>query len=310
MWRNAEKVRKQWVAFEGKKTLVVERNGFVIGKKNDWQSVIYGSPDCFPAQIAKNVVDGVAEQLSPTFSDTSLVEHVAMNITVMDVCKSFFAYRCCTCCGFPSVTMEGSLTDWQKLRVTAEALITERCTSEFSTFWNQALLPLLDKFVEEYQKGMRKEAGDERFWNAMCKRDGRSGSGARTWFSGWFNIFFPYISGSQNHYCGPYNVDNTYEPKDSKEDDDGGNEQQRMWQWRSQMVGYKGAGPDVASFPKGLAQAPVTWDYYGKEIDLTFKAGLIGAEQDADGTIRPVSGWFIEESKCEKSTKMQTWDRY
>jgi len=73
------------------------------------------------------------------------------------------------------------------------------------------------------------------------------------------------------------------------------------------MVGYKGSGPDIASFPKGLAQAPVTWDYLGKEIALTFKAGIIGASQDADGTIRPVSGWFIEHGKCEKGSKMERW---
>lgn len=141
----------------------------------------------------------------------------------------------------------------------------------------------------------------------MCKEDGRYGSGARTWFSGWFNIFFPYISERQNYYCNPYEEKNTYAPADSKEKD--GDDEEHMWHRmdKSRMVGYRGEGPDIASFPKGLAQAPVTWNYHGKDIDLTFKAGLIGAEQDADGTIRPVSGWFIEEKKCQKESKK---DRY
>ena len=45
-----------------------------------------------------------------------------------------------------------------------------------------------------------------------------------------------------------------------------------------------------------MARAPVEWDYYGKNIDLFFKAGFVGATQDKEtGTIRPLVGWFIEQ---------------
>jgi len=44
-----------------------------------------------------------------------------------------------------------------------------------------------------------------------------------------------------------------------------------------------------------LAQAPVKWNNNGKNIDLFFKAGFVGATQDEEtGTIRPLVGWFIE----------------
>merc|ERR1711884_742391 len=53
-------------------------------------------------------------------------------------------------------------------------------------------------------------------------------------------------------------------------------------------------GPDCSDFPGGLATAPVTWDYLGRPMQLEFKAGFLGAEQDQEsGVIRPLVGWFI-----------------
>merc|ERR1712048_832551 len=135
-----------------------------------------------------------------------------------------------------------------------------------------------------YQKGATGEGQpDEQFWNSMCKRGGTSGSGARTWFNGWINIFFPYIKDSQNQYLIPYSSDNGY----VKEGRDGGRYGMRP---PSRDV----QGPDCSDFPGGLAAAPVVWAYHDKEIELKFKAGFVGAEQDpASGTVKPVVGWFI-----------------
>jgi hypothetical protein len=64
---NAEAVRASWVSHEGKKELVVECNDFVMGQPNAWDSVVWGKPDSFAAQIEKNTVAGVPEVLSPPF---------------------------------------------------------------------------------------------------------------------------------------------------------------------------------------------------------------------------------------------------
>merc|ERR1719253_2365013 len=106
-------------------------------------------------------------------------------------------------CGFPSVLMEGTLDDWTLLRRNAELLIAGRCEQAFAKKWCAALLPVLDMLVEEYSKGLHGGSPDEPFWNSMCKRGGTSGSGARTWFNGWFNIFFPYIMDRENIYMTP-----------------------------------------------------------------------------------------------------------
>merc|ERR1719393_1098675 len=97
-------------------------------------------------------------------------------------------------CGFPRVTLEGTADDWALLRDHAERLVSSRCDERWAGQWLASLLPLLDKILDEYKHGAAgTAAADEPFWNSMCKRGGTSGSGARTWFNGWFNILFPYI---------------------------------------------------------------------------------------------------------------------
>lgn len=279
---NAEEVREKWVAHEGKKELEVRCDEFSLGSKNNWASVVDGKPDCFSAQIDRNVIAGVADDLAPTFTDTSSVENIALKITAMDVTQSFFSFKCSTMCGFPSVIMEGSLEDWKLLRTKAEALIRNRCQQELSHSWCLSLLPLLEKLVDEYSKGVEGGVPDEQFWNSMCKRGGTSGSGARTWYNGWINIFFPYIQDRVNRYNVPYSSENGY----VKEGREGG---------RYGMGAPEGVqGPDCVDFPNGLAAAPVEWDYLGRSIPLKFKAGFVGAEQDAEtGIVKPLVGWFI-----------------
>lgn len=302
--QNAEAVRAKWVRHKGKKTLVVRCDEFCLGSENNWASVVDGKGDSFSAQIDNHVVEGVSEALSPAFSDTTPEEHIAAKITVMDVCKSFFTYKCSTMCGFPSITMEGTIEDWRALRANAEALVTQRCTADFAKKWTAALLPLLDKFVAEYSAAaLGGKAGDEKFWNSMCKRGGTSGSGASTWFNGWFNILFPFIQTRFNRYAVPYSPSNGY----VKEGRNGGH---------YGMHAPEGVqGPDCEDFPGGLAEAPVEWDYLGKSVPLKFKAGFVGATQDRDtGLVRPAVGWFIakaptpeQQAAAEERRRQRGW---
>jgi len=119
----------------------------------------------------------------------------------------------------------------------------------------------------------------------MVKRGGTSGSGARTWFSGWVNILFPYINRRPNWWAVPYSDLNGY----VKEGRSGGH---------YGMNAPPGAdGPDCADFPNGLAEAQVVWEYHGSQMDLKFKAGFIGACQDSKTmVVRPRVGWFIVRS--------------
>jgi hypothetical protein len=296
---NAETLRSRWVHHEGKKQLHVSRDGFVQGQANNWGDV---APD-FVSQIDANLVGDLPGILSAPFSGTSPVENIAMKITVMDVCKNFFEYRLSTMCGFPYVELQGTEEDWVTLRRHAELLVRDHCLETFSSFWLKALLPLLDKFIEQYQAASagRIEAIDSAFWNSMCKRGGCNGSGAYSWFNGWFNILFPYINSGewrQNNFCVPYSADKDY----VKEGLVYGVTYSRFGR-RDGSIGIFPAGPDVENFPNGLAKAPVEWNYLGTQIDLNFVAGFVGASQDPDTkVISPLTGWFVAK-KAEIATK-------
>lgn len=216
------------------------------------------------------------EALVPAFSGTTEVEDIAQKIVVMDICKNYFDFRCCTDCGFPEITLEGTQDDWVLLRDAAGRLI-ERCEPSFTKAWAESLLPLLGKLASA-----RGGEVDAQFWNSMCKRGGTRGSGSRTWFNGWINIFFPYINRKPNRYCKPYSPSNGYVLEGLQE----------KWYGMHEPEGC--GGPDCQDFGSGMSSAPVTWEYLNQEIKLDFNAGFIGAVQDpVTWQIRPQISWFI-----------------
>ena len=61
-------------------------------------------------------MEGVAELVCPPFSNTTPIEDIAQKITIMDICKNFFDFKCMTLCGFPEITLEGTEADWRMLK--------------------------------------------------------------------------------------------------------------------------------------------------------------------------------------------------
>ena len=143
---NAESLRDKFVKHEGKMTLKVFRDNFVLGKAgNDWAGVVTE----FNQQISDNVVSGAAEAMEMRFSTTTADEKTCGAVAVMSAMQKYFKYKLFTRCGFPSITLEGSLADWQLLRRKAEELVSTRCLPELSKRWLSAMLPVLDRFVRQ-----------------------------------------------------------------------------------------------------------------------------------------------------------------
>ncbi len=98
-------------------------------------------------------------------------------------------------------------------------LITQFCLPAFCNTWGQALFPVLDRFVQVFQTTTTAAAAaavDEEFWQNMVKRGGTQGSGARTWYSGWINVFFPILAKKKaNPYCVPYSPKAPYVRSDT-----------------------------------------------------------------------------------------------
>ena len=124
------------------------------------------------------------------------------------------------------------------------------------------------------------------FWNSMIKRGATYGSGSWSWYSGWFNVFYPIIQGAANKYCVPY--------------------ESRVGYVKS---GFKNASRngenDVNFYPHGLSSAPVKWINYSVEFKLKFIGGFIGVQRSKENELSPMVGYIIGEQTKENIQVMQ-----
>jgi hypothetical protein len=173
---NAEKLREQFVSHEGKKALMVRRDGFVKGSPdNDWEGCFTEFSDQLAEYIGKK-----RDLIVCDFSTTGPIERAASEVVLMDAMQSYFAYACMTMSGFRDITLTGTVEDWKKVRDKAYAI------SEFGlTWWTDHLIPTLDQFVAAAEGNP-----DIEFWKRMINYSG--GSGAST-ISGWAVTFSPYL---------------------------------------------------------------------------------------------------------------------
>jgi len=160
--QHAEDLRGKWVIHTGKKELSVMRNNFVKGSMdNDWESVIKE----FVEQIDKNTINNVVPLLNSDYSTSNGTENISCKVTIMDICKSYFDYKIYTLCGFPKIILNGTKQDWILLKEKSETLLKNQCEKEFGSKWSEALLPIIDRFINAYDGNI-----DCLFWNSMIKK--------------------------------------------------------------------------------------------------------------------------------------------
>ena len=106
----------------------------------NWAGVI----DEIQGEIDKSFPSGdLIDFIQCNFSTTTQVEKTASTIVLMDALKDCFTYRNDFLCGLPSVTLLGTLADWQKIRSNVSKL-----TSYGMTWWSRVLLPIIDKIIQ------------------------------------------------------------------------------------------------------------------------------------------------------------------
>merc|ERR1719474_1979630 len=294
--RNAEKLRTKYVNHKETMTLRVERDDFVLGSaKNDWEGVI----EEFVEQIDSNTVKDTVQLFDCDFSGSTMMDKICTKVTIMDICKNYFNYMVCSMCGFPQITLDGTRSDWIRLKQKTSYLLKNKVDEQFGAQWSESLLPLLDRFIGAFDGEI-----DCLFWNSMIKRGARYGSGGFSWFSGWINILFPFMSGdggnARNQYCVPYSEGRAYVAQGLNSYDGRQQTYRSLYgQWGIQQryqhgSGGKQTGGKVHEYPSGLAQAPVVWKYQGQQIEMKFIAGFVGYQQDPKSLeICPNLSWCI-----------------
>eukprot|EP00483_Globobulimina_turgida_P009571 UN09590 len=136
--------------------------------------------------------------LENNFSTTTNLEKIASKVSLMAACKHYFTYIVYCGCGFRQITLDGNKTDWINLKKKVELIFADKVDKQWAHKWGTPLFEILDRFIEAYDGEI-----DCLFWNSMVRR-GRVVSGMMvaetdfsnedSYYSGWVNVFFPYMN--------------------------------------------------------------------------------------------------------------------
>ena len=188
-------VRERFVNFQGKKNLKIERLAYspATATKEVWDGIIKE----FVEKIGKHVGQECIDNLECNFSTTSQVAQVTSQVAIMSAMKQYFNYRVLMAgCGISSITLEGSVQDWEKIKSKLEFLSTKALK-----WWTKHLIPIIDNIIatKKYynSKGKLNEELIE-FWKGMIRLKGRGDLYDPHLINGWIVKFIPNLSNEKH----------------------------------------------------------------------------------------------------------------
>ena len=184
---HAEEMRDLLVFHEGKMELVVNSNNDVLSPSGDWERLL----NDFSTSISRNTKGELADLMIADFTTTGITERIASQVSLMDVVKKYFIYTNISAgCGIPSITLEGTPDDWQKVLDKVRSLKKYKLEK-----WASDLEDILMEFVKA-----SKGKANKKFWKNIVKKrrvdQMKSEKGClpsinSTYLDGWFLKFFP-----------------------------------------------------------------------------------------------------------------------
>ena len=177
---NPELLKKEFVDFDGKRSLIVRNDRLALNSPaSTWETIF---PE-FTKQIAAHTGKDFIDVLTADFSTTTAVEKVASEITIMEAMEPYFEFIVMRIvCGIPEITLKGTTEDWQKVYDKAKQL--EKYDLKW---WTKQLEPLLNEFIKTSKREI-----DKKFWRNMFKYHSQKEYGAPNVIDGWIVKFFPY----------------------------------------------------------------------------------------------------------------------
>ena len=174
---NSRHFRNQIVDFDDRKELEIE----VVGEpeKTDWYNVF----ESFYSGLSQDVKDNLAETLLCDFSTSTKVDRLVSQATIMETVESYYDFIVIyLVCGIPSITLEGTVEDWE--RVKEKTLALEKYDLGW---WTDRLVPILDEFI-----AASKGNADIAFWKEMVHITKPGTCGDPRVIDGWITDLYPY----------------------------------------------------------------------------------------------------------------------
>lgn len=181
---NAEELRPHLVSHQGKQDLTALIGDFNChSPESDWQSLIDSL-----ASTLKGAIGDKFDRLIADFSTSGALEKTVSAIAILDAYQHYFSFHIRSVCGIPSITLEGTETDWQHLHSKLDIL-----NSFGLDWWAQRLKPILEQFIAASQG-----KADTAFWRDIYKSQAYYDTEK---ISGWTGLFFPFLySGQSGNY--------------------------------------------------------------------------------------------------------------
>lgn len=257
--QNAEALRHDLVRHEGTLKLIVE----AAPTSPAWPTVI----EDFGGLVRAHTPE-LHDLFVCDFSTSGPTERTASLVTLMAAVRDYFDFGIRPICGIPTITLEGTPQDWEKLRARVE-----RLGSYGMADWVAHLRPLADAFLATASGNI-----DIDFWRSICKLQKAYGAAI---INGWITVLFPFLVDRVTHEPTRKNPVLAHPPE----------------AWRHDPQSVPGlTRPDI---PGGLSCAAFTWFDLPTRTEraMEFLGGLGGVSQHPETlALRPEASWAVREA--------------
>jgi hypothetical protein len=311
---NAEEVRSQFVAHEGRASVSVITSHIETGGVSldsiDWE----GSIETF-SELVKVLTTDKVKTFIANFSTTGQVERIASKIVLLGALKQYFSYSLVEfICGIPRVELEGTVADWQQ--------IIERLEG-FSGLGLDWWLTPLKSVLEKFPAAFRGEISPV-FWRSIYRKYQPGDPCSPESTIGWITMFFPYFVDHNEEptvpnpwLTGEKDLDKMLDPPDpaaesaseisaegvSSIPDRDDDLPSREIADKPRYIGESFHGVYEKWLPSGMTTAPFILHFNnlsGETIqseNLEFLGGFLGVSQDRKTfCLRPEIGWGVRKT--------------
>jgi len=207
------------------------------------------------------------------FSTTTKINTSVYHISLLETYKQKFDYTGGTGCGIPTITLKGTLKDWQDIYKKLDKLNDLGLGR-----WSESLKPIIQEFINCYQGEVNTP-----FWKDIYKNASVYGG---TFVSGWIINLFPYTKSYE------YN---------EKANEYGESERYEVYSPNEYLGGYNYLRSKITTknFPDGVSVIDLKWINYfkGDTTDMEIYGGIFGVKQYQDLSLEPIISWAI----CKKN---------
>ena len=257
-----EEMRPLLVSHQGKMDLAIILPPASDDHNTDWPTLI----DQFAQQIQHHTKGQIAQTITADFTTTTTIERVASQITLMESVKPYFQYIVYRiACGIPSITLQGTPDDWQRLLDKTRQLRNYGLHS-----WIDSLIPILNQFIQAANG-----QPDQAFWKEIVKKQpenkltgGGCSPGKPTQLDGWILKLFPDNNG--------LTTDKQPHTKDMPAE------------YVRVNFKYRVINPNNGTI---ISETP-----------MELWAGFIGAQADNTNTLTPKIGWLVRQAESNDET--------